>query len=104
MTDKTRARFLRQRLMFETLESRWLLASCGQNPANQFDVNDDGTVSPQDMLVVINELNRHGASACDDTRPSPHEDADSAGSGERNGPVTVAQRKPFSTSDHSLLV
>jgi hypothetical protein len=33
-----------------------------QNPINRFDVNDDGFVSPIDVLVVINLLNRVGSS------------------------------------------
>jgi len=31
-----------------------------QNPINRFDVNNDGTVSPQDVLIIINYLNNIG--------------------------------------------
>jgi VCBS repeat-containing protein len=32
-----------------------------QNPRNRFDVNNDGSVSPIDVLVVVNDLNARGA-------------------------------------------
>lgn len=34
-----------------------------QNPQNQFDANNDGSVSPIDVLVLINDLNSFGARA-----------------------------------------
>lgn len=41
----------------EMLEPRWMLASAWQNPGDVLDVNDDGLVSPTDVLFDINELN-----------------------------------------------
>ncbi|MEO8493501.1 MAG: dockerin type I domain-containing protein [Planctomycetota bacterium] len=41
-----------------------------QNQTNRFDVNNDGSVSPLDALVVINELNAKGARALTGTDPS----------------------------------
>jgi hypothetical protein len=35
-------------------------ASGWQNPVNPFDVNPDGHVTPQDVLLLINEINRGG--------------------------------------------
>jgi hypothetical protein len=35
-------------------------ASGWQNPVNPFDVNGDGYVTPQDVLLLINEINRGG--------------------------------------------
>ncbi len=32
-----------------------------QNPSNAFDVNNDGTIAPIDVLLVVNELNRRGS-------------------------------------------
>lgn len=34
-----------------------------QNPAGALDVNDDGNIFPQDVLIIINELNAHGLRA-----------------------------------------
>lgn len=45
-------------MCFEMLESRWLLASDWQNPLWKYDVDDDGSLSPLDALVVINKINR----------------------------------------------
>jgi len=38
-----------------------------QNPVNPLDVNDDGVVSPQDVLVLTNDINANGSR----TLPSP---------------------------------
>lgn len=46
-------RFLR----LENLEPRQLMDSSWQNPFNPRDINGDGVVVPQDILVAINELN-----------------------------------------------
>jgi Dockerin type I domain len=48
-------------LLFEELEHRLLLASDWQNPCNPLDVNDDGVVTPRDVLVLINRINSVGA-------------------------------------------
>lgn len=41
--------------------SRW------QNPARSMDANNDGFVTPHDVLFGVNMLNRHGAAALDDS-------------------------------------
>lgn len=46
-----------QRLFMEQLESRQLLASVWQNPMNPGDINNDGLVTPADVLSMINEIN-----------------------------------------------
>jgi hypothetical protein len=38
-----------------------VIPSSWQNDDNPFDVNDDGTVGPSDVLQLINEINRTGA-------------------------------------------
>jgi len=47
-----------RRFFFERLETRVVLASDWQNPLWNLDVDFDGTVSPLDALVPINEINR----------------------------------------------
>jgi RHS repeat-associated protein len=47
---------LRRRLFLEALEDRRLMATDFQNAFNEFDVRDDGVVSPVDALLVINQL------------------------------------------------
>ncbi len=42
-----------------------------QNPNNRWDVTGDTTVTPLDALVVINELNRKGASSLELGRSTP---------------------------------
>ena len=36
-------------------------ASGWRNPVNPFDINGDGYVTPQDVLLLINEINRNGS-------------------------------------------
>ena len=64
-TNKHRETILRskrrERPFFEHLETRSLLASDFCNSFNPLDVDDDGTLTPRDLLVVINELNDGGS-------------------------------------------
>lgn len=55
-----RARF-RRRLAIESLEGRCMLAADWQNPLMNYDVDDDGSVSPLDVLNVVNDLNSIGS-------------------------------------------
>jgi hypothetical protein len=32
-----------------------------QNPADRFDVDGDGRIIPQDLLFIVNEINRNGS-------------------------------------------
>lgn len=50
-----------RKLQVECLEKRFLMASDWQNPLYALDVDDDSSVSPLDVLVVINEINRGGS-------------------------------------------
>ncbi len=43
-----------------------------QNQHNRFDVNSDGQVTPTDVLILINELNRNGAHVLPPTYVGPH--------------------------------
>lgn len=52
----------RRGVLFQTLESRRLLASDWQNAIRPADVNSSGDVSALDALVIINELNRRSFS------------------------------------------
>ena len=47
----------RRQLKMELLEQRCMLASDWQNPLWNLDVDDDGTLSPLDALVIINKIN-----------------------------------------------
>jgi len=47
-----------------------IAANPWQNPDNRFEVNDDGNVSPVDVLTLINYINRFGAGDLDGTRPA----------------------------------
>ncbi|GIX01060.1 MAG: hypothetical protein KatS3mg111_4392 [Pirellulaceae bacterium] len=40
-----------------------------QNPVNRFDVNADGSVTPLDVLLVVNLINRRSASVLDEDEP-----------------------------------
>jgi hypothetical protein len=54
-----------------------------QNTPNRFDVNDDGTVSAIDVLLIINQLNRvgpHTLSSPGDAPPPPYVDVTGDGS------------------------
>ena len=48
-----------------------VVVSIYQNPRNRFDVDDDGTVSPLDVLVLINLLNSQAPSLPVDGLPGP---------------------------------
>jgi hypothetical protein len=50
-----------------------------QNPGNRFDVNADGFVSPIDVLVIVNLLNRNGASIPVAGLPGPPDYVDVTG-------------------------
>ena len=49
----------------ETSNSRW------QNPGDRFDVNDDGILTSNDVLRIINKLNTEGAGPLDESDASP---------------------------------
>jgi hypothetical protein len=51
-----------------------------QNPQNRYDVNADGTVAPQDVLMVINFLNSRGASTVEGLTAPPFRDVNGDGS------------------------
>ena len=55
-----------------------LTLSTWQNPANQYDVNNDGLITPLDVLIVINEINLNGARLLDGASlvPPPFYDVD----------------------------
>jgi hypothetical protein len=63
MTSKTRKiRTFRRKLFSEKLEGRAMMASdVMHNFIFPHDVDDDGSVTPLDALIVINHLNRGGA-------------------------------------------
>ena len=42
-----------------------------QNPANNYDVNGDGAVSPIDALILINYINANGQGPIPAGRPTP---------------------------------
>lgn len=72
MSPKNRQRKKTARRFFiELLEKRVVLASDWQNPLWNLDVDFDGTVSPLDALVPINEINRQrdGGTKIDFTQP-----------------------------------
>ena len=72
MSPKNRKRKKTARRFFiELLEKRVVLASDWQNPLWNLDVDFDGTVSPLDALVPINEINRQrdGGTKIDFTQP-----------------------------------
>jgi hypothetical protein len=48
-----------------------VVVSIYQNPRNRFDVDEDGIVSPLDVLVLINLLNRSGPTLPVDGLPGP---------------------------------
>ncbi len=48
-----------------------IVGSLFQNLRNRFDVNDDGVVSPIDVLVVINSIRRGGTRVIADGEPNP---------------------------------
>ena len=60
--SSARIRALRPRkLKIELLENRRLLASDWQNSLAAPDVDDDSSISPLDVLILINEINRNGS-------------------------------------------
>jgi RHS repeat-associated protein len=56
---------------FEHLEERRLLASDWRNPVDALDVNSDRSVTPLDVLQVINDVNFQGPRVLSATRPHP---------------------------------
>ena len=65
--SKSSRRFRRQRLakrnrFFEQLESRLLLNADWTNAARPIDVDNDMSISPLDVLAVVNQINRVGSS------------------------------------------
>ncbi len=50
-----------RQLRFEVLHQRQMFAADWNNAANYLDVNDSGVVTPLDALLIINDLNDHGA-------------------------------------------
>ncbi|MBC7857083.1 MAG: hypothetical protein IAF94_26940, partial [Pirellulaceae bacterium] len=61
MASERRQALRTRSLLYERLETRYLLAADWQNPLFNLDVNDDANVSPIDALIVINSLNSLGA-------------------------------------------
>lgn len=59
-----------RRMLFETLESRRVLAAAWRNPVDALDVTQDQRISPLDALVVVNDLNRRGARELEAARGS----------------------------------
>jgi hypothetical protein len=60
-----------------------------QNDRNRFDVNDDGEVSPVDVLIVINSIRRGGVRTLGEGEPNPpYVDVDGSRSVE---PIDVLQ-------------
>ena len=49
-----------------TLPAANSVAQIYTNPLNPFDVNSDGEVTPRDVLITINHLNRHGSTSTDE--------------------------------------
>ena len=50
-----------------------------QNPSNRFDVNNDGLVTPNDVLRIINDLNANGPHALSNEPTPPYLDVDGNG-------------------------
>ena len=60
MRRNKRPQHCRRRLrLFESLEQRQMLASNLQNPTEPLDVNADNSVTPHDVLLIVNHLNRY---------------------------------------------
>ena len=59
--QRKRKRAHLRRLVVESLEDRRLLTVDWRNPVDSLDVNNDGNVSPLDVLEVINYLNQHSS-------------------------------------------
>ncbi len=57
----TRRQSRDRNLRIESLESRLLLAAEFRNPVDHLDVNNSGTITALDALVVINDIVRNGA-------------------------------------------
>ena len=58
-----------RRLMVESLEDRRLLNVDWRNPVDSIDVDNDGSISPLDALVVINYINAHPEGEGESTWP-----------------------------------
>jgi RHS repeat-associated protein len=56
--DRKRSRRRFRNLVIESLETRVVMASDWQNPVHSLDVDNDNSVSPLDVLVVINAINQ----------------------------------------------
>ena len=52
---------MRKNLGIERLESRQLLASDWTNAVNPLDVNSSSEVTPLDVLLIVNDVNRNGS-------------------------------------------
>ncbi|MFN9915611.1 MAG: dockerin type I domain-containing protein, partial [Pirellulaceae bacterium] len=67
-----------------------VVSSLYQNPANRYDVNNDGFVSPIDALIVINDINRSGVRDLGPTdfTPPPYIDVNGSSSVE---PIDILQ-------------
>ena len=67
-----------------------VVTSLYQNPANRYDVNNDGFVSPIDALIVINDINRSGVRDLGPTdfTPPPYIDVNGSSSVE---PIDILQ-------------
>ncbi len=59
--SQNRHRRFKRRLILETLEDRRLLNVDWRNPVDSMDVDNDGAVSPLDVLVDINYINSTGS-------------------------------------------
>lgn len=71
--NKRKRRRHRPRLL-EGLEPRLMLTAFWQNPCNAADVNADGSITPLDVLLPLNEIHRGGARSLPipaDSHPSP---------------------------------
>jgi RHS repeat-associated protein len=64
------ARRIRRPCFIESLEDRRLFNADWQNPGQSLDVDDDLTVSPLDVLVIVNDLNRNGSRLLEVRPPS----------------------------------
>jgi hypothetical protein len=71
-------------LIIDIAQSAW------QNPANKYDTNADGKVTPLDVLIVINDINRSGSRVLPISKPASAAFIDVNGDGSV-GPVDALQ-------------
>ncbi|RLS70315.1 MAG: hypothetical protein DWH99_10830 [Planctomycetota bacterium] len=71
-----------------------------QNPSNKFDVDNDGSISPLDVLLIINLLNAKGASISVDGLPGPPDYVDVNGDNHVD-PLDVLETINFINSRNS---